>query len=174
MKRLIPVLVLFTTFGLIAAPSRAQEELTNQDCLDCHSDEELTKEGSHGEVISLFVDGEVFGQTIHGDFSCTDCHASIAEIPHDDDLPKVDCSDCHPGVVEEYTASIHGIANGIGNGDAPTCTELSRRHSRADFVRRAELAAISDASSGDLRPVSFQSGSGREIRTPCRASYRSV
>ncbi len=121
MKRLIPMLVLMMTFGLNAATSRAQEELTNQDCLDCHSDEELTKEGSLGEVISLFVNGEVFGQTIHGDFSCTDCHASIAEIPHEDDLPKVDCSDCHPGVVEEYTSSIHGIADGIGNGDAPTC-----------------------------------------------------
>ena len=64
MKRLTRVLILFTTFGLIVAPSRAQEELTSQDCLDCHSDEELTKEGSDGEIISLSVDGEIFGQTI--------------------------------------------------------------------------------------------------------------
>jgi cytochrome b subunit of formate dehydrogenase len=111
-------------FSLIAfiPLTGAQEELTSEDCLVCHSDEDLSKEGPQGEVISLFVDGERFAETIHGDFACTDCHTGITELPHEEELSVVDCSECHDDVVEEYAASVHGEAHESGNGEAAYCT----------------------------------------------------
>ncbi len=116
-------LALLTALVVISPRIRAQEEITNEDCLDCHSDDELTKEDSYGKTISLFVDGERFQQTIHGDFSCTDCHADISELPHEDELAEVSCAECHDDVVEEYDKSSHGLSRGKGNGDAPTCVK---------------------------------------------------
>ncbi len=46
-----------------------------EDCLMCHEDPELTTDRA-GRQVSLFVDLDVFSQSIHGDFDCITCHPS--------------------------------------------------------------------------------------------------
>ena len=66
-----------------------------EDCMDCHSDEELTKELNDSTEVSLFVDFENYQSSIHGDLECIDCHSSIEDVDHDPELPNVSCADCH-------------------------------------------------------------------------------
>lgn len=106
--RWLSVLLLSSSLVFFIGGLSVAQELTNQDCLDCHSDEGLTREGPGGESESLFVDQGTFEDTVHAGFSCTDCHGGIGEIPHEDDLPEVACSDCHPDVEDTLAASVHG------------------------------------------------------------------
>ncbi|MCG6962636.1 MAG: hypothetical protein LJE95_05135, partial [Acidobacteria bacterium] len=62
--------------GLVVAsgmvvPATAQENAT---CLECHSDHDLTGE-RNGKEISVFVDSEVFGRSVHADLQCIACHS---------------------------------------------------------------------------------------------------
>lgn len=67
-------------------------------CLDCHNDDELSKE-RNGKEISLFVSDTTFHNSIHGDLECVDCHLDFdpEEEPHKQgkDIYKVDCTECH-------------------------------------------------------------------------------
>jgi hypothetical protein len=81
---------------------------TTSECFDCHSDDTLTKE-VRGSEISLFVDEDVFGKSVHGDLDCTDCHEDLAgvEDEHEEELQAVQCSNCHDDAAEELEAGGH-------------------------------------------------------------------
>ncbi|KIH75453.1 doubled CXXCH domain-containing protein [Geoalkalibacter ferrihydriticus] len=76
-------------------------------CLMCHGDA-----GMVGEA--LYVDGDKFAATRHGDMGCVACHED-AGYEHPDDgmaLAAVNCNDCHFDVEKEYNAGIHaGLAS---------------------------------------------------------------
>ncbi|UCG38500.1 MAG: hypothetical protein JSV00_10065 [bacterium] len=95
-------------FLLSALPASA---LTTSDCFDCHSDESLTKVVG-GREISLFVDQEVYGRSIHGDLDCTDCHEDLARVKdeHEEELQSVDCGSCHDDMAEAVSAGGHPAA----------------------------------------------------------------
>jgi len=78
-----------------------------EECMDCHSDEDLSKSIDDSTEISLFIDLEKYENSIHGGFECIDCHSSIKDVEHEPDLPAVNCTDCHEDVLEEYAESIH-------------------------------------------------------------------
>jgi cytochrome b subunit of formate dehydrogenase len=115
--------IVFLTLGLITAipQSYGQGELTSEDCLVCHSDEELTRELLDGEIQHLFVDRERYEGAVHGALSCTDCHSDAVEIPHEEWLSRICCRDCHEDVGEEFERSTHGVACGASTEDAPSC-----------------------------------------------------
>lgn len=98
MKTLIVLLVL-------SLPLFSQ---SNENCYECHSDNELTAVVNDSVEISAFVDSLVFNQSIHGELACTDCHGEFDELPHEDDLAKVDCGNCHEEEQEIYSGSVHG------------------------------------------------------------------
>ncbi|MEN8258415.1 MAG: hypothetical protein ABFS09_11195 [Thermodesulfobacteriota bacterium] len=89
----------------------------NSECLDCHSDEGLTRETPNGGDVqeSLFVDGDKFNHSVHhlNDIGCVDCHADIeeldydADLPHKKDLEQVECSSCHGEEAEAFANSVH-------------------------------------------------------------------
>ncbi|MCP4293003.1 MAG: hypothetical protein GY780_14350 [bacterium] len=115
------------TIGVSAPKVCAQ---SNDDCMDCHDDEEETK-NVDGEVISLYVDLERFEHSIHGqeDMSCIDCHEDLDgfdDFPHDEELEPVSCENCHDS--EEYEASMHGQAMTDGNPLAPQCWDCHGYH----------------------------------------------
>ncbi|MCF8262251.1 MAG: hypothetical protein K9J12_15870 [Melioribacteraceae bacterium] len=87
---------------------QAQDE--NESCFDCHSDQELTKE-HNGKEISLFVEAGKFSESVHADMLCVDCHEDVdpEDLPHDEELEKVDCSNCHD--TEEFNEGIHSAKN---------------------------------------------------------------
>jgi len=93
--------LLFLGFSfLIIVPALEAQDFTNQDCLDCHGDQGL-------EIQSLFVEESSFAESTHGIFSCVDCHGGIEELPHQEELPPVSCSDCHDAQ-DAVAASVHG------------------------------------------------------------------
>ena len=112
MRTRLPLVALYLSvcFLILAVtPTSAQEDFTSEDCLECHSDRELTLEGPDGEVRSLFVDGPLFDESTHSDFSCVDCHAGIEELPHEEGLDPAACSDCHDDALAAIGTSVHGI-----------------------------------------------------------------
>jgi len=60
---------------------------SNDACMECHIDEDLSKE-SGGKTVSLYVNGDLFGQTVHGKMDCTECHqdAVLEDYEHKSDL----------------------------------------------------------------------------------------
>ena len=80
------------------------------ECMDCHSDEEMTKTVNDSIELSLYVDLALYQKSIHGDMECVDCHSTIEDVDHEEDLPDVDCAQCHEDSEEEYSESIHAQA----------------------------------------------------------------
>lgn len=103
--------------------------LTDDDCMDCHSDEELTTE-KDGKTLSLYVDEEIFKQSLHGENGCISCHeeADVEGDEHPFPMSRVNCGNCHDDVSEVYAKSLHGQA--VANNDpfAPYCSDCHGKH----------------------------------------------
>ncbi len=113
------------SFGALAA-----EALKDSDCLDCHSDNTLSKTNSAGRAISLFVDKAKLAASVHATNSCARCHAD-ATSKHPDDrtaLKPVNCASCHERQTESYGASVHGLAAKAGRADSATCQDCHDSH----------------------------------------------
>lgn len=133
-------LVMLTVTSAGAAPSF--QEVTNDTCLGCHSNENMVKSFPSGEELSLFIDGSKFEMAVHGEegLNCVDCHAAMAEIPHPEfavqtvrdakfELYTV-CKECH---LEQYTNvldSVHQSALAAGEENAAICTDCHNPHTQ--------------------------------------------
>jgi formate dehydrogenase gamma subunit len=104
--------------------------LKNSDCLECHSDNTLTKTNAAGKEISLFVDLAKLAASAHRTNSCISCHADLTENHPDDNLAAkpVDCRQCHERQSESYGASVHGLALNAGRADSATCQDCHDSH----------------------------------------------
>lgn len=102
--------------------------VTNEECLECHSSPDMTKTLPSGVVVKLYVGAAEYGSSVHGQFGCVDCHTDIAEIPHAENLARVDCGSCHGDTKDLYLTSVHGKATQSGNTDAPTCSDCHGTH----------------------------------------------
>ena len=71
-----------------ASPPKSAE------CLTCHDDK-----------------GAAFQSSVHGSFSCTDCHTAIKGYPHPENQAKVKCDTCHNDPVSGVKASVHATAS---------------------------------------------------------------
>ncbi len=69
---------------------------TNEDCLGCHSDNEMTME-KNGKEVSIFVNDKIFNNSAHKKLQCVNCHSGFNpdEIPHKDPITPVNCRSCH-------------------------------------------------------------------------------
>lgn len=93
----------------------------NEECIECHSDESLTRTESEGMKQDLFVDISKFNYSVHNanGITCIDCHSDIEELNWDDDVPHaislpVNCDNCHEDEAEAYVDSVHKKAGGKG------------------------------------------------------------
>lgn len=123
MKHLFALLtILLWGFSLLSAQS-------NDDCMMCHEDPDLTGTVD-GRDVSVYIHLKDFEESMHGAFECVDCHQDLidAEIPHEEDLEKVDCGFCHDGVAEEYAGSLHGQRVKSGHSLAPSCASCHGSH----------------------------------------------
>jgi cytochrome b subunit of formate dehydrogenase len=105
-------------FLLIPAAAPAADHDT---CLECH--------GEHDDD-TPFVDGKLFGTTIHRDLDCVDCHEDVNpdDLPHADDLKPVYCGTCHDDAQADFDASIHGQALNRKLPYAPACKDCHGVH----------------------------------------------
>jgi cytochrome b subunit of formate dehydrogenase len=105
---------------------------TNDECYDCHSDNELTGVDKHGKEISLYVDDNEYKNSIHGDYECIECHENITELPHpevdiiDERIAEVNCGNCHEDAAEEY--QWHGHLKADECLDSPCCADCHGKH----------------------------------------------
>jgi hypothetical protein len=95
------------------------------DCLSCHG-----QKGAPG-----FVDTVLYGKSVHGKFTCTDCHLGIVAYPHGK-VAKVNCGICHftgnrgapTPEARAYELSVHGKAVREGMSGAPRCQTCHGSH----------------------------------------------
>ncbi len=107
--------------------------LSNSDCLDCHGERDFATEDEHGREISLYVSLETYDYSSHAGFECIDCHSSIEDVPHEENLPPVNCVTCHEEAGEVY--KWHGRLKAGEDPDIPDCADCHGKH---DILNSAE------------------------------------
>ncbi len=100
--------------------------LAQDDCLECHGDEDLTGVNKAGVEYSLFIDNTTYESSVHGEDKCISCHVGIEEIPHEERLPEVDCGGCHSEEAEIY--EWHGHLRVGQSEDMPGCADCHGEH----------------------------------------------
>ena len=127
------LLLTFLFLGLLNLFAADKEE-----CMECHSDPDLETEMG-GKTVSLFIDGEIFDKSVHGEIECIDCHedADVDDFPHEENLNPVYCGNCHDNMQLDYDAGIHGILELYG---------LARRWRRPPYysLDDAEMASLAE------------------------------
>ncbi len=90
--------------------------LTGEECAACHS-------GSGGSGTEI---ADTLGTSAHAGFGCLDCHAAIRELPHPEELPGVDCGQCHTDAAGIYQQHGRGL---VGESPyIPTCSGCHGTH----------------------------------------------
>lgn len=120
----VALLLLFASAALAAAA-----DVSNDDCLACHSDKTMTtKRGAR--TVSLFVDGKKFSSSVHAALSCTSCHADLEgkDLPHGTPVARVQCGTCHADEQKQHANSLHGRAVARGDALAPHCVDCHGNH----------------------------------------------
>lgn len=110
--------------SLIGAPALQDD----QACQTCHGDAALKEDAA---TKRLFLDVEQLRASVHGIFSCTNCHQDLAgqePFGHPPELKPVDCGLCHTEAQQEYVESLHGYAFERGNPKAPGCADCHGSH----------------------------------------------
>ncbi len=76
---------------------------TNDDCLGCHNDKELTMEKNR-RTVSLYVNPAVFNNSTHGRQACIKCHEGfdMNEIPHKAKITPINCQSCHKDAASKH------------------------------------------------------------------------
>ena len=120
-------LTIFLLF-LMPALARAQSE-EDQECMDCHDDRELFAE-IDGKEVSAFINYPRYANSVHVTEGCISCHWDVdpEDLPHEDDLERVECETCHEDAVEKFQRSLHGQALERGRSLAPTCLTCHGKH----------------------------------------------
>ncbi len=125
-------------------PTQVTMEATaNEDCLVCHADPDLSLTLPSGEVLSLYVDEEVYAGSVHGrELLCTACHRDFAPGTHpavtaenlrDHSLEAYTaCRQCHSNEYERTLDGMHALALAGGNREAAVCTDCHGAHGVVD------------------------------------------
>jgi hypothetical protein len=105
----------------------------NSMCLECHQDENLSKQDAGGRKVSLFVSEAGFKSSVHGKLSCSDCHSTIQDDAHAEGGKKaaderVNCAVCHREAEKEYQQGLHSKMIMKGTERAAYCSDCHGKH----------------------------------------------
>src|SRR5450759_2754540 len=121
-------LLLGGLFQLSAPPALAQ---TSADCLTCHSDSTLSKEGPGKTTISLLTDEAVLNKSTHAKLACVACHAGFNpdDLPHKARIQPVACQRCHADAASKHPFH-RELATAISSHQEPSvsCTDCHGTH----------------------------------------------
>jgi cytochrome b subunit of formate dehydrogenase len=98
---------------------------SDEECLACHSEKDLTME-RRGRTVPLHVEARELATSPHAKVSCVQCHAGFKgdELPHAPRIRPVNCQSCHDEErFAEFTRSVHGRAQ-----PAVTCADCHGGH----------------------------------------------
>lgn len=139
------ILLALAYFFVLATPTFAQEAppISNDQCLLCHSEPDLTVVLPSNEVMVVTIDGNVLHDSVHGigaeePLNCVDCHNDKAGYPHGD-FPASDyrawqlqmaqvCGNCHEEQAVDEQDSMHARHLAAGRSEAATCTDCHGAH----------------------------------------------
>jgi cytochrome b subunit of formate dehydrogenase len=132
-KRILAIMTLLAAVAALGVvPTGTALAQDADECLQCHEDQDLTK-NVKGKVVSLYVDIESYNGSIHGEagIGCVDCHADLQgyeDWPHEEELADVDCAGCHAGIGRVFDKSLHGQVLKKGEPLAPHCWSCHGAH----------------------------------------------
>ncbi len=153
MKKISTTILFYGLYSLICCCffCSSLNATENSECLDCHSDESITKESTDNilntEITeSLYVDEDAFNHSIHNinGVTCVDCHSDIEELDYDNDVPHatylkaVCCASCHEEAGDEFKNSVHMKMN--KKGITMTCYACHGYH----YVKPMEGASVAE------------------------------
>jgi len=102
----------------------APQEASSRRCLECHTKPDIQMI-RNGETVSLLIDEEAYGYSMHAQIACAQCHTEVTPNHQERACATiktpVDCAICHAQAVQEHETSRHGRLAAAGDTDAPTC-----------------------------------------------------
>jgi cytochrome b subunit of formate dehydrogenase len=114
--------------GQAAAATPKVDQLSNSDCLDCHTDPTTTRMENGQKIPLAIFSTNGFSLSVHASLFCTDCHTGVKDLLHDPGLPPPDCSGCHAEEAKQYASSIHGMSHAMGASGAAECWDCHGSH----------------------------------------------
>ena len=132
----LAVLIAGAALAVFAGQAAAQD---NETCLACHTAPGMVLTLPSTEIVSVTVDPARFKNSAHGQvLTCATCHPRNVDVPHATvtaktlkDYQRVAagvCASCHGDAVDAFAGSVHGRAQEMGFGDAPTCVTCHNPH----------------------------------------------
>lgn len=100
---------------------------TDEECLFCHGEANMTGQTTDGKTRSLYVSKDLFEASMHKGLGCVGCHSEIQEVPHAAEVKPVDCGSCHEQAAA-YAKSLHAKALARGDKDAAGCQDCHGKH----------------------------------------------
>ncbi len=125
--RWIPLLGLGLGLVLILGSAAGVLAQDAEECLECHSDPDLVREGDWRPGTSAYVDPAMGANSVHEGWECTECHTT-ATLDHGERLGTVACADCHEEAAELVASSLHGQARDKGVEHVPECADCHGGH----------------------------------------------
>jgi predicted CXXCH cytochrome family protein len=103
---------------------------SDRECLKCHEKPDVTKTVG-GEQISMTVKKEEIQNSMHRNIPCVKCHSDVdpQRARPCETAGRVDCSNCHAQVAEDYFESSHGVAYVQKDPNSPYCSYCHGTHS---------------------------------------------
>lgn len=127
-KHLINLIKSLLIIGLIV-PSLTNAQ-SNDDCLMCHSDNDLSME-KKGKMVSLYVNENVLNRSAHAKLNCISCHSGFSadDIPHKDPITQVNCVSCHQASLTKHQFHPQILkSGGRGTGADVDCKSCHGTH----------------------------------------------
>lgn len=102
---------------------------SDRECLKCHKKPDVYK-GVGDQRISMTVLKEDIQNSTHRDIPCVKCHSYIDPQRHRpcETAGRVDCSNCHAQIAEDYFESDHGQGYTQKTANSPYCTDCHGKH----------------------------------------------
>lgn len=128
-RRLLFLCLLLGSFTQRGVPAALAQ--TREDCLQCHNDKTLEKEGPNKKSLSLFVDESILNRSTHAKINCVSCHVGFnpEELPHKEQITPVNCARCHSGATfkhQFHPALLKAVST--NRIPKPACQDCHGRH----------------------------------------------
>lgn len=134
--------------------NRAAQDISNESCLFCHQQENLSATLPSGETMAVTIVPAWFEASVHGQnaISCVTCHSNIDKFPHPENpLPtardraiasQATCQQCHSDQFNQTQNSAHQKAIEAGNKESAVCADCHNPHAQKPMseLSRAEIS----------------------------------
>lgn len=144
---------------------------SDRECLICHEKADVHKIVD-GQKISMTVHKEDIQNSVHRNIPCVKCHSDIDPQRRRpcETARRVDCSNCHAQIAEDYFESGHGQAYFQMKPSVPYCSDchgkhkvLSHRNDR-DRTYRANIPQLCGGCHGKIdMPDTIQTAQGNVL-----------